>query len=76
MFFGNHTDGVDRYINAVMLLQLFGRPTPVGLPALRQLIECFIRVGFSKFVVRPVVPPSSWPSELEVLSASVGDHQT
>src|SRR6202158_4709835 len=28
--------------------------TPVGLPALRQLIERFIGVGFSKFVVRPV----------------------
>jgi hypothetical protein len=50
--------------------------TPVGLPALRQLIECFIRVGFSKLVVRPVVPPSSWRSELEALSASVGDLQT
>jgi len=28
--------------------------TPVGLPALRALIERFIAVGFSKFVVRPV----------------------
>src|SRR6185503_18667448 len=28
--------------------------TTVGLPALRQLIERFIGVGFSKFVVRPV----------------------
>ena len=26
--------------------------TPVGLPALRELIERFITVGFSKFVVR------------------------
>jgi probable F420-dependent oxidoreductase len=50
--------------------------TPVGLPALRRLMECFIQVGFSKFVVRPVVPPSSWRSELEALSASVGDLQT
>ena len=38
--------------------------TPVGLPALRQLIERFIAVGFSKFVVRPVVPPASWRAEL------------
>jgi len=50
--------------------------TPVGLPALRLLIERFIRVGFSKFVVRPVVPPSFWRSELEALATSVGDLQT
>ncbi len=50
--------------------------TPVGLPALRQLIERFLEVGFSKFVVRPVVPPASWRAELEALSAAVGDLQT
>jgi len=50
--------------------------TPVGLPALRQLLERFIAVGFSKFVVRPVVPPASWRAELEALSAAVGDLQT
>ncbi len=50
--------------------------TPVGLPALRKLIERFIAVGFSKFVVRPVVAPVSWRAELETLSASVGDLQT
>jgi probable F420-dependent oxidoreductase len=50
--------------------------TPVGLPALRQLIERFIGVGFSKFVLRPVVPPASWRAELETLSTAVGDLQT
>jgi len=50
--------------------------TPVGLPALRKLIERFIAVGFSKFVVRPVVAPASWRAELEALSAAVGDLQT
>jgi hypothetical protein len=50
--------------------------TPVGLPALRQLIERFIDVGFSKFVVRPIVAPKSWRAELEALSAAVGDLQT
>ena len=50
--------------------------TPVGLPALRTLIERFIAVGFSKFVVRPVVAPGSWRAELEALSAAVGDLQT
>jgi probable F420-dependent oxidoreductase len=50
--------------------------TPVGLPALRERIERFIDVGFSKFVVRPVTPPASWRAELEALSAAVGDLQT
>jgi hypothetical protein len=50
--------------------------TPVGLPALRQLIERFIAVGFSKFVVRPVVPPKSWRAELQALATAVADLQT
>jgi len=50
--------------------------TPVGLPALRAVIERFIGVGFSKFVVRPVVAPKSWRAELEALSGAVGDLQT
>jgi probable F420-dependent oxidoreductase len=50
--------------------------TPVGLPALRERIERFIDVGFSKFVVRPIVTPASWRAELEALSTAVGDLQT
>ena len=50
--------------------------TPVGLPALRQLIERFIEVGFSKFVVRPLAAPASWRAELETLASAVGDLQT
>src|SRR5207248_10891253 len=50
--------------------------TPVGLPAVRALVERFIAVGFSKFVVRPVAAPASWRAELEALSAAVGDLQT
>ena len=50
--------------------------TPVGWPALRTKIESFIAVGFSKFVVRPIVPPASWRAELEALAAAVGDLQT
>jgi probable F420-dependent oxidoreductase len=50
--------------------------TPVGWPALRALIERFIAVGFSKFVVRPVLTPASWRSELEALAGAVGDLQT
>jgi probable F420-dependent oxidoreductase len=50
--------------------------TPVGLPALRALIERFIAVGFSKFVVRPVQPPASWREELQALATAVGGLQT
>jgi probable F420-dependent oxidoreductase len=50
--------------------------TPVGLPALRERIERFIAVGFSKFVVRPIAAPASWRGELEALAAAVGDLQT
>src|SRR5262250_97268 len=50
--------------------------TPVGLPALRERIERFIAVGFSKFVVRPIIAPVSWRAELEALAAAVGDLQT
>ncbi|HEV8441510.1 MAG TPA: LLM class flavin-dependent oxidoreductase [Methylomirabilota bacterium] len=50
--------------------------TPVGMPALRERIERFIAVGFSKFVVRPLAAPASWRAELEALSAAVGDLQT
>ena len=50
--------------------------TPVGLPALRKWIEQFIAVGFSKFVVRPLVAPTSWRAELESLAEAVGDLQT
>ena len=50
--------------------------TPVGYPALRTLIERFVAVGFSKFVVRPVQAPKSWRAELEALASAVGDLQT
>ncbi|MGH9046570.1 MAG: LLM class flavin-dependent oxidoreductase, partial [Acidimicrobiales bacterium] len=49
---------------------------PTGLKALRERLEAFIEVGFTKFVVRPVAPPPSWRGELEELFAAVGDLQT
>jgi probable F420-dependent oxidoreductase len=49
---------------------------PVGLAALRRLIERFLAVGFSKFVVRPMGTVASWPAELDELYAAVGDLQT
>jgi probable F420-dependent oxidoreductase len=50
--------------------------TPVGLPALRERIESFLAVGFSKFVVRPLTAPPSWRAEMEALATAVGDLQT
>lgn len=47
---------------------------PVGLPALRDLLERFVAVGFSKFVVRPVVA-AELRAELEALADAVLDLQ-
>jgi probable F420-dependent oxidoreductase len=44
---------------------------PRDLKALRLLMERYVEVGFSKFVVRPLVPPASWRAELEDLAESV-----
>ena len=57
-----------------------GRPLeqiiPVGLLGLRAMLEQFLDVGFSKFIVRPMAPPPAWPAELEQLAGAVGDLQT
>ncbi|HET9690413.1 MAG TPA: LLM class flavin-dependent oxidoreductase [Acidimicrobiales bacterium] len=51
---------------------------PVGLDALRSVLEGFIAVGFSKFVVRPISPPppDRALAALEDLAAAVLDLQT
>ena len=36
----------------------FDQLIPIGLDGLRALIESFIAVGFSKFVVRPILVPA------------------
>jgi alkanesulfonate monooxygenase SsuD/methylene tetrahydromethanopterin reductase-like flavin-dependent oxidoreductase (luciferase family) len=57
-----------------------GRPLeeiiPVGMAGLRAMIERFLQVGFSKFIVRPLGPPNDWRAELERLAAAVGHLQT
>jgi probable F420-dependent oxidoreductase len=50
--------------------------TPVGWSEVRKRVESFLAVGFSKFVLRPIAPPTSWRAEIEALSAAVGDLQT
>jgi probable F420-dependent oxidoreductase len=49
---------------------------PVGIDGLRDQMEAFLDVGFSKFVVRPIQPPHSWRAELELLADGVIDLQT
>jgi probable F420-dependent oxidoreductase len=54
---------------------------PTGYPALRELLQAFIAVGMSKFVLRPPTPerpadPAGWPAELTTLAAAVVDLQT
>jgi probable F420-dependent oxidoreductase len=44
---------------------------PVGMTALREMLEQYISVGFSKFVVRPTETPASWPDELDRLADGV-----
>ncbi|MDQ6673379.1 MAG: LLM class flavin-dependent oxidoreductase [Chloroflexota bacterium] len=49
---------------------------PVGMPGVRRMLERYIDVGFSKFVVRPGQTPESWPAELEQLAEGVLPLQT
>jgi probable F420-dependent oxidoreductase len=49
---------------------------PVGHQELRALLESYIGAGMSKFVLRPMFRPRSWPAELSALAGAVGDLQT
>jgi probable F420-dependent oxidoreductase len=57
-----------------------GRPLdqilPIGLDGLRAMVEAYLDVGFSKFIVRPLSPPEEWGDELEALAGAVGNLQT
>jgi probable F420-dependent oxidoreductase len=65
---------------AALVRRAKGRPLgqmiPVGIDGLRALIDSFLEVGFSKFIVRPLTPPEDWRPELERLAAGVADMQT
>lgn len=49
---------------------------PVGRDQLRSLLERYVEVGLSKFVVRPSGPFAGWDDELDWLAAAVLDLQT
>ena len=44
---------------------------PVGMDALRARVDEWLAAGFSKFLVRPVVPPRDWTDELEMLASEI-----
>jgi probable F420-dependent oxidoreductase len=48
----------------------------VGIPGLRTLLQQYIDVGFSKFVIRPGETPPSWTAELDALAEGVLALQT
>ena len=48
-----------------------GQIVPVGLDAVRRILERFVEQGFSKFVLVPVESPESWPAELEAVASTV-----
>jgi hypothetical protein len=47
----------------------------VGLVALRERMEAFVAVGFSKLVPVPIQPVESWDEELDTLADAVLDLQ-
>ncbi len=49
---------------------------PVGVEGLRRLMGRFVDVGFSKFVLRPLIPPTSFGDELKALADGVLDLQS
>lgn len=49
---------------------------PVGFDGLRAAIGRYVAVGVSKFVVRPVVEPADWETELAALADTVLPLQT
>lgn len=44
---------------------------PVGWDALRRQVDQWLDVGFSKFLLRPLVPPTDWTEELETLAGEI-----
>jgi hypothetical protein len=49
---------------------------PQNRAALRERIDEWLAVGFSKFILRPAAPPTDWTAELESLAADILERQT
>ena len=53
-----------------------GDVVSLGASALRENMQRWIEVGFTKIVVRPLTPPTDWAAELDRLAETVVDLQT
>lgn len=49
---------------------------PQSRAALHERVDEWLAVGFSKFLLRPAVPPTDWTAELESLAADILGRQT
>jgi hypothetical protein len=49
---------------------------PQSRVALHARVDEWLSVGFSKFILRPAVPPTDWTAELETLAADILERQT
>jgi len=49
---------------------------PQSCPALHERVDEWLAVGFSKFILRPAMPPTDWTAELEILAADILERQT
>jgi hypothetical protein len=49
---------------------------PQSRTALHERVDEWLAVGFSKFILRPAVPPTDWTAELETLAADILERQT
>jgi probable F420-dependent oxidoreductase len=49
---------------------------PQSRTALHDRVDAWLAVGFSKFILRPVAPPTDWTAELETLAADILERQT
>ncbi len=56
-------------INPVQLI-------PQSQTALHERVDEWLAAGFSKFILRPAVPPTDWTAELEILAADILERQT
>jgi probable F420-dependent oxidoreductase len=49
---------------------------PQSRMTLQKQVDEWLSVGFSKFILRPAVPPTDWTAELETLAADILERQT
>lgn len=49
---------------------------PQSRTALHERVDEWLAAGFSKFILRPAVPPTDWTAELEILAADILERQT